>query len=278
MRKIEVEELKKLEIEILDFFVHICENNGLTYFLSGGTLLGAVRHHGFIPWDDDIDVMMPRSDYEKLIKLFPAHPYYKFLYHGNTHNYPKPFGTINDCRTYKPESNIREKCRHILGVNIDVFPIDEIPDSKEEIHQYYSELSNMANKMYCITYSYTYKKSYWFTIKKYAGITFYRTLEFFRIVSVDEIVREYASLAQKYTGRGSSMCGVTTIGNYGAKEANVAKEYFPIIKMQFENKEYDIPANYDSYLSGLYGDYMKLPPMEKRVAHHAVCFWKDINN
>lgn len=274
MRKIDIDELKRLELEIFDFFVQICEDNGLTYFLSGGTLLGAVRHHGFIPWDDDIDVMMPRRDYEKLIAIFPDHPYFKFLYHGNTHNYPKPFGTINDNRTYKPEANVRKKCRHIIGVNIDVFPIDEIPNDLKGIHQYYSELSKMAKKMYCITYSYTYKKSYWFTIKKFVGISCYRALEFLKIVSIDKVIKDYDMLAQKYTGKGSSMCGVTTIDNYGEKEANVAKDYFPIVKMVYEGRNCNIPANYDSYLSGLYGNYMQLPPVEKQIAHHADCYWK----
>lgn len=275
-KKIDAEELRELELNILDFFVQICEDNGLTYFLSGGTLLGAVRHHGFIPWDDDIDVMMPRRDYEKLIEIFPNHPYFKFLYHGNTHNYPKPFGTINDSRTCKPELNIRKKCRYILGVNIDVFPIDEIPDGHDEIRHYYLELSKLAQKMYCITYSYTYKKSYWFTIKKYLGISIYRALEFFKIVSIDRIIQEYAILAQRYAGSGSSMCGVTTIDNYGEREANVAKDYYPITKQQFEKKEYNLPANYDAYLHGLYGDYMTLPPLEERVPHHAICYWRNV--
>lgn len=276
MRKIYIEELKKLELNILDFFVQICEENGLTYFLAGGTLLGAVRHQGFIPWDDDIDVMMPRKDYEKLKEIFPNHSYYHFFYYGNTPNYPKPFGTINDCRTCKPELNIREKCRHILGVNIDIFPIDEIPESPKEIHQYYSDLSKMAKKMYCITYSYTYKKSYWFTLKKYAGITLYRLLEMLKITSVDRIVQEYDKLAQKYTGTGSRMCGVTTIDNYGEKEASVAKEYFPIIKMKYEGRDCNVPNNFDKYLKGLYGNYMKLPPLEKQITHHvSEYYWKE---
>lgn len=275
MKKIGIEELKELELNILDFFVQICEENDLIYFLSGGTLLGAVRHHGFIPWDDDIDVMMPRKDYEKLIDIFPDHSYYQFLYHGNTHNYPKPFGTINDSRTLKPETNIRKKCRHILGVNIDIFPIDEIPESPEEIHNYYSELSKMAKKMYCITYSYTYKKSFWFTIKKFVGISYYRLLDLLKITSVDKVVKEYDVLARKFTNSGSSMCGVTTIDNYGEKEANVTKEYFPIIKMKYEGRDCNIPANYDKYLSSIYGNYMQLPPKEKQVTHHmSDCFWR----
>ncbi|MBQ6965918.1 MAG: LicD family protein [Bacteroidaceae bacterium] len=275
MRKIEIEDLKRLELDILDFFVGVCERNGLIYFLSGGTLLGAIRHNGFIPWDDDIDVMMPREDYEKLIKVFPEHEYYKFLYHGNKHNYPTVFGTINDTRTEKPELNVREKCRHILGVNIDVFPIDTLPNNKQDIHNYYQELAKMAQKVYCVTYSYVPNKSVGFTIKKFLGIFGYRCLELLGLISIDGIMKKYDALVQKYKGEMSHMCGVTATNNYGEREVNIRADYYPPQKVTFEGKEYDAPANYDAYLRGLYGNYMQLPPKEKQVPHHANCYWKD---
>lgn len=274
MKRIETEELKRLELDILDFFVNICKQNHLTYFLSGGTLLGAIRHKGFIPWDDDIDVMMPRIDYEKLIQIFPEHPYYKFLYHGNTHNYPTPFGTINDSRTCKPERFLRKKCRHIIGVNIDVFPIDDLPDSKAEISSYYKQISKVAKQVYCITYAYRKGYSKRFTLQKNGGIFCYRLLELLGLTSIDKVVGKYCSLAQKYNGIKSNWCGVTTTNNYGEGEANNKKDYYPIQELLFEGKKYCIPANYDTYLRGLYGDYMQLPPKEKQIPHHAYCYWK----
>lgn len=275
MRKIEFDELRKIELEILDFFVSVCEENSLTYYLSGGTLLGAIRHKGFIPWDDDIDVMMPRNDYEKLIRIFPKHDYYRFLYHGNTHNYPTVFGTINDIRTSKPEHKIRKKCRNILGVNIDIFPIDTLPDDKQDICQYYQELNKMAQKIYCITYSYEKNKTIGFTIKKFVGIFIYRCMELVGITSVDQMMDEYDKLVQRYNTIKTSMCGVTSTSNYGLGEANVRTDYLPIKKAMFEGREYNVPANYDAYLSGLYGNYMQLPPKDKQIPHHADCFWKD---
>ena len=272
MERIAIDELKKMELNILDFFVQVCEDHALSYFLSGGTLLGAIRHNGFIPWDDDIDVMMPRKDYERLKEVFPDHPYYKFLYHGNTHNYPKPFGTINDVRTYKPENNIRNKCRYILGVNIDVFPIDELPASKDDRHQYFMELSQIAHKLYCITYSYKKSWTLWLTIKRFLGISFYRCLESCNVVSINDIVCNYDMLARKYNGSHSGMA-----------LNNLHKEYIDVIAIyvdQFVSEEryYSYldkkDANYDTYLQGLYGDYMQLPPIEKRVAHHADCYWR----
>lgn len=274
MRKIEVDELRRLELDVLDFFVNVCERNDLTYFLSGGTLLGAIRHKGYIPWDDDIDVMMPRVDYEKLIQLFPEHDYFKFIYHGNTHNYPRPYGTINDIRTCKPENFIRKKCKHILGVNIDVFPIDTLPEDKDDIHKYYLKLSKMSKKSFSITYEYGKSKTFWLTVKRTVGIFFYRCMELLNIISIDKMIGQYDKLARMYENHDSKMWGVTTIATYGEKEANIKFDYFPVKKAMFEGKEYCIPANYDAYLSGLYGNYMQLPPKEKRMPHHGACYWR----
>ena len=273
MRKIEIEEVKKLELDILDFFAKLCKENGLTYFLAGGTLLGAIRHQGFIPWDDDIDVMMPRRDYEKLKEVFPVHDYYTFLHYTNTHNYPKAFGTINDSRTYKPERRIRKKC-HLIGINIDIFPIDSLPDDKKEIHLFFNEISEMARKNFCITYSYGKSDSLLLTLKRNFGILLYRFMESIGLTSVDKMVKKYSALAQRYNDKGTKMCAVTCSYIYGEREVNVKSDYYPVSKTFFEGKEYCIPANYDAYLRGLYGDYMKLPPKEKQVPHHDACFWK----
>ena len=208
MRKIEIEELKRLELDLLDFFVGVCKHNNLTYFLAGGTLLGAIRHQGFIPWDDDIDVMMPRQDYEKMKKVFPVHEYYKFMCHDNTHNYPTAFGTLNDIRTFKPETSRREKCR-MLSVNIDIFPIDSLPDEEECIHKYFRDISNMARKLFCITYSYGIGKTISLTVKRNIGIFVYRCLELFGVTSIDRITEEYSALSQKYAGRDTKKCAVT---------------------------------------------------------------------
>lgn len=274
MRKIEIEELRKIELDILDFFANVCNENNLTYFLAGGTLLGAIRHKGFIPWDDDIDVMMPRKDYERLKEVFPSHTYYKFLHYGNTHNYPKAFGTINDARTYKPEKRIRKKC-NCIGVNIDIFPIDSLPYTEEEIHSYFREISVMAHKNFCITYSYGKSDTFKLTIKRFLGIFLYRSMELLGLTSVDKLVEQYSVLAQRYNGNDSKMCAVTSSYIYGEKEVNVKADYFPVQKVPFEGKNYCVPANYDAYLSGLYGKYMLLPPKEKQVPHHDECYWKE---
>ena len=151
MRVIETEELKKLQLEILDFFVEFTEQHHLTYFLSGGTLIGAIRHHGYIPWDDDIDVMMPREDYDKMLKVFPKHDRYQVYCSETIENYPMAFATINDVRTFKDEWKFRKKC-NVLCVNIDIFPIDNLPDTKEEIHLYFDEIAKVGSWVFCATY------------------------------------------------------------------------------------------------------------------------------
>ena len=127
MKEIEIEELKRIQIGILKHLDAFCKENNLTYFMCGGTLLGAVRHKGFIPWDDDIDIMMKREDYDKLIALYPKNDNsnFKLFSYELDKSFPYPFAKMDDCRTiFEEEINDSYK----IGVNIDIFPIDYITE------------------------------------------------------------------------------------------------------------------------------------------------------
>ena len=133
MRQISADELKEIQLNLLNNIDHFCKSNGIQYFLAYGTLIGAIRHDGFIPWDDDIDIAMPRPDYDRFIKKFNAYSKdYQVEDYSITDNYPTPFAKVIDTRT---EMRMTLYNQRSSGVYIDVFPIDGIGNANQIKHQ-----------------------------------------------------------------------------------------------------------------------------------------------
>ena len=136
---IDIDEQKKIQLEMLKEIRDICDEAGLMYFLGGGTLLGAVRHKGYIPWDDDIDLMMPREDYNKLLKIFneKCNGKSKLLYYGNLKEYYYPYAKVVNTETRLVELD----CRNLdeMGVFIDIFPIDFLPEDDKKIKKIFNK-------------------------------------------------------------------------------------------------------------------------------------------
>lgn len=275
MKEIGIEELKKLELDILSYIAEFCEKKGIVYFLCGGTMLGAVRHNGFIPWDDDIDIMLMREDYERLIAEFPQHEYYRIIDNRNNKSYPFAYATVNDIRTFKDEKKYRKIYTEPLCVNVDVFPIDTIPENEHEQIKFYEKIAWQGKMLKCAIDSYGKGDGLWGTIVKNAAIFFFRVQELFHIQKTEEVVEKFRILAQSHNGDESKYCGIAAIDHYGVKEVNPRANY-KVIKHRFENKEFNIISGYDRYLSQLYGkNYMSLPPRDKRMTHHASnCYWR----
>ena len=276
MKIIDTDELRKIEFDILSFVADFCDKNNITYYLCGGTMLGAVRHNGFIPWDDDIDIMLMRDDYERLIASFPVHDYYKIIDNRIDSNYPFAFATVNDIRTYKYERKLRKKFTDSLCVNIDVFPIDTLPENEEERVSFYRRIRKEGNLLKCATDCYGCGIGFFGTIRKNLAISLFRICEFLHIVQAEKIVEDFRLLAQKYTNVKSNLCGITSIAHYGTKEVNYKTSYSSI-KHMFEGKMFNIISGYDTYLSQLYGDnYMTIPPIEMQKTHHVSdCYWRN---
>lgn len=265
MRKIDIDELKRLQLDILVDVADYCDKNGIRYFLSGGTMLGAVRHKGFIPWDDDIDIQMPRPDYNRFIHEY-SHPYYEVCSWDLDKDFLCTYTKVSDRRTILSENtNLGRK----IGVNIDVFPVDGLPKEEKEIDRTVSKMKTLWGLVVCATVLDISNRS---AIKK-IEITLMRA--FYKIFPLQSYFTGMAIRnAQKYPFDNSDKVA-TLVWGYGKREVishSTASEY---ILTEFETYRFCIPKDYEDYLSHIYGDYMKLPPESDRVyKHEFVASWK----
>lgn len=256
----EIKKLKETELELFKQFIRICEENSLKYFVIGGTALGAVRHKGFIPWDDDIDVALPREDYEEFLSIAPdLLPNNAFLQTFITDkNYPHPFAKIRNCETTFIEKSL-SKINMNHGVYIDIFPLDGCPNTG--IKEKYFKLKNKILRI-SISNAYLIDTTQDCKIKKVIK-RFIKTLfpDYKKsVIMIDKLYKENQYNKAKLV---ANYCGA-----WGEKEV-MPKEYFGNgTEGEFEGIKVTLPEKTHEYLTSLYGDYMKLPPVEKRVAHH----------
>lgn len=274
MKTIDIPEQKNLALDILIYFDSFCREHNLKYFLAYGTLIGAIRHKGYIPWDDDIDVLMPRRDYEYLLEKCSQHPYYKIMSNRTNRNYGKLFAVLNDTRTVKQERLTRKKVIGTVCVNIDIFPVDFLPDDVNEQKLLLKRVRNIENRLACLTYAYGTGRTILSTIRKNIGIYIYRTLETLGLVSTSKLVEQHKKLLNAYSDTNTAGC-VANTGFNGIKEFMPVKCFQDQIDVEFEGHIFKAPKEYDLMLRTIYGDYMKLPPEEQRIAHHeTLCYWK----
>lgn len=270
MKIIDLEQIKRIELDILKETARICEENNLEFFLGGGTLLGAVRHNGFIPWDDDVDIMMPRSDYEKLVEIFNqnCNKHYKLLDYRTENDYYYPFNKIVDLRTKLYEDNFKEIKN--MGINIDVFPIDYLPENEKEIEKVFKKFK-FYNRMVVYYRTLNKRKSTKnkFLVLPKVVLGFIMSIfNFYRIC-----LKKLDNLCKKYNDTRKVAC---ISGRYLEKEVMDISYIEEKVMMKFEDTEMPIPVGYDDYLTKHYGDYMKLPPKEERVANHnRQVYWRE---
>lgn len=248
---------KERLIQMLVRFDRFCRENNLSYYLAWGTLLGAVRHHGFIPWDDDVDLAMPRKDYEKLILLCKDWdlPYNFFCYELDE-TYPFYFGKISDKNTVLKSLHMREIPD--LGLFIDVFPVDELKGSVNvKIFRRKMKLTMKMLEMSAM-------KKFWSSeshLKSCVKFFLYSYAKFKKTKYWQEKI--------KYLLKNAS-----DNGNENCRYSICAWEIYPVetfgggAKLLFEGNELPAPADADKQLSIYYGDYMVLPPKEKQVSVH----------
>lgn len=248
----ELRELQLVELEILDEFDRICKENNLTYFLSSGTLLGAVRHKGFIPWDDDIDVCMPIKDYRRLCRIAPAALKKDYFFQNyQTDQCYWAFAKVRKNNTTCIESGWENKKIH-QGVWIDVFPLIAVPENERKVKEIKSVQDKMRKILKMKFDSINGKKlGGKRSVIKYIPISLLR-----RIVSVVNLI-----IYKPHTK--SKKCDwIWGEGNISPKFPS--ELFVGCADIEFEKKMYPAQKRWDEYLSLEYGDYMTPPPPEKR--------------
>lgn len=259
MREMSLQEVKSVQLDILGVVHKYCEKNNLRYYLGYGTLIGAVRHSGYIPWDDDIDIVMLRDDYEKFISHFNKYDKdYKVYTPFNCVDYKYPFAKVCYEKTrYIEDSN---SIMPELGITLDLFPIDNMPDDFKKIDELINEQKRKKKILELCAISKADRgmiKNFLFEILQIA----------IKNINFNKIARDMNFNAQKYSNVKSNLC-MNAVWSYWGKEITEKECYAQQLEYEFEGKRRYIPQGYDKLLTSIYGDYMKLPSKEKQIAHH----------
>ena len=259
MRKIEdIHELRQIQIGILDEVHSFCEAHGLRYFLSSGTLIGAVRHKGYIPWDDDIDIYMPREDYEAFLATYhDKSGRYKAINPRLESDYYYTFAKVVDLRTKMIET---ETEGYEIGVFMDIFPVDYVTDDLQERERVFKLKKLLYKIRRC-------KISNANPLRSRLAYWCYKSLP----VSAHYVFR----LIQRLIVLGKpthTVCNMTEAGPK-IKGCFPAEDIASSVDIEFEGKTYKTMVGYKDYLERTYGDYMTLPPVEQRVTHQFEAYW-----
>lgn len=265
------EVLRKLqfcELNILKDFIRVCEENNLTYFGFGGTGIGALRHGGFIPWDDDIDLAIPRDDYNVAMEVFRRDYLDKYtVVNAQTYNDFPVMNThiiINDSRFITEEDKYG---KYPKGIFLDIFPIDNVPDDETARNRHLKKtwlLSKLVIMRHIPNPHVPFKG---FKAKLAHCVTWLINL-FFKVFFIshkflyNRCLKECTKYNDTETGYFAYCCGSKLCGNVFDK-----KTIYPLRKIKFENIDVCFPNNLEDVLTAEYGDFMQIPPPEKQINH-----------
>lgn len=248
-------------LSMMEWFNNFCKEHDIKYYAIGGTALGAVRHQGFIPWDDDMDIGLPRKEYDRVVEIsrnLPEDSQYKFEFPIVDDDYSYPFGKLYDTHTTFIEKVYNSIAR---GIFIDIFPLDGAGNNEKQGVKLTKKIQT-KNLLLALRYKTGPKKrKLWKTV-----VLFFLNHIPERILNKKRLFRQIDKLSRKYD-YDKSLYVSNFNGRYGEKEI-MLKEWFGEPKLlKFEDIEIYVPEQTDFYLKRLYNDYMKLPPEDERMIH-----------
>lgn len=261
-----LKEVQDLEFQILLKVKKVCEDYNINYSLYCGTMLGAIRHKDFIPWDDDIDISMLKEDYDKfqqVVKKISPFPEYIDVKFPGDDNYQYPFIKVIDTRTIVKD---RFEKKYESGLWVDIFPMDYIPDDQNEMEKIVKKSYGYQKWIFRTSTDKNYFNGY----KRVLSVCLKVILKLFNIDCKKNVKKllEYRSLPK------SNTVGLIVWVN-GDKEIGPLKWFNEYVECEFRGVKFPIIKYYDEFLKKVYGDYMQLPPENERVSHCVEAYYKD---
>lgn len=273
MRELTLSEIQKESLNILLDVHCFCSANGIRYSLAYGSLIGAVRHKGFIPWDDDIDIIMPRPDYERFCSSYSS-KCYKLICSMNDNGCMMAFAKV--CDTLKTVDTNISWTKQEVGLGIDVFPIDGAEDDYSAFVERYGKMERLWRK------TYRFREIQFGIQERYSKRT-KLLISFLDLIHGHWIVRKLARItinqmentAKKIKMGDTGHCTMMVFCDDGIKSYYKAQSFEKIIQLPFEGYSFCAFEGYDDMLTALFGDYMQLPPVDQRVSNHEFhLYWK----
>lgn len=262
----ELKRIQEIEYSVLKEIIRICDSNGIEYFLSGGTALGAVRHNGFIPWDDDIDIGMTRKNYRKFIQVAPDFlpPNLHLQTPDKNGKVPYFYTKIRiDGTLFMEYCNRNVDMHH--GVYVDIFPYDNVPDDEEKNIKQFKKVQRLIRVFSLRQIPDVSEKPK--SITSFVRAVIRRLLHYVAQLLPSRLLfslLESAFTEYEDADTSSVVCLNFPIRN---KDRILKEDLYPLVKHKFCDGEYNIPNNWDAYLSSHYGNYMAFPPENERYGH-----------